>query len=265
MKHYSFSELAEEINTLAFCEDITDYYQIGYNKAEILKDIKTSNRFCLENNDELVNTMKYISQNKEEFNNISSKSLMDIQSADENLISSEELRIAYLRSNLEMHREMLKEHRKQNQVAVSKYDNSKSLAEIANNKFGNSSEDEFTGNKRKRKSKGSNELNIQQKLKTVKFLSESEGIEELKKRKDKRSRRENSKENGVAIILIAIDTLGIGVSQLIDDIASENIVFIITKNNASSMKRIGILKEDNRNILVYCKDNSLELINKYYE
>lgn len=261
MKHYSFSELAEEINTLAFCEDITDYYQIGYNKAEILKDIKTSNRFCLENDNELVNTMKYISQNKEEFSNLSGKSLMDIQSADENLISSEELRIAYLRSNLEMHREMLKEHRKQNQVAVSKYDNSKSLAEIANNKFGNSNEDEFTSSKRKRKSKGSNELNIQQKLKTVKFLSESEGIEELKKRKD----RESSEENEVAIILIAIDTLRIGVSQLIDDIASENIVFIITKNNASSMKRIGILKEDNRNILVYCKDNSLELINKYYE
>lgn len=264
MKHYSFSELAEEINTLAFCEDITDYYQIGYNKAEILKDIKTSNRFCLENNDELVNTMKYISQNKEEFNNISGKSLMSIQSADESLVSSEELRIAYLRANLEMHREMLKEHRKQNQVAASKYDNSKSLAEIANNKFGDSNDNEFDNSKRKRKSK-SNELNIQQKLKTVKFLSESEGIEELKKRKDRGSRRESSEENEVAIILIAIDTLGIGVSQLIDDIASENIVFIITKNNASSMKRIGILKEDNRNILVYCKDNSLELINKYYE
>lgn len=261
MKQYSFSELAEEINTLAFCEDITDYYQIGYNKAEILKDIKTSNRFCLENNDELVNTMKYISQNKEEFNNISSKSLMSIQSADESLISSEELRIAYLRANLEMHREMLKEHRKQNQVAVSKYDNSKSLAEIANNKFGDSSYDEFNNSKRKRKSKGSNGLDIQQKLKTVKFLSESEGIEELKERKDKKS-IENYK---AAIILIALDTLKAETLQLINEIASENIVFILTKNSTSSMKKIGILKEDNRNILIYCKDNSLELIDKYYE
>lgn len=258
MKHYSFSELAEEINTLAFCEDITDYYQIGYNNAEILKDIKTSNRSCLDNDTELVNTMKYISQNKEEFNNLSSKSLMDIQSADENLISSEELRIAYLRANLEMHRERLKEHRKQNQIAVSKYDNSKSLAEIANNKFGNSNEEEFDSSKRKRKSKGNKELNIQQKLKTVKFLSESEGLEELKRREAENCRNK-------AIILIAVDTLRIGMSQLVDKLASENIVFIITKNNTSSMKRIGILNENNKNILIYCKDNSLELISKYYE
>lgn len=261
MKHYSFSELAEEINTLAFCEDIVDYYQIGYNNAEILKDIKTSNRSCLENDNELVNTMKYISQNKEEFNNLSSKSLMDIQSANENLISSEELRIAYLRANLEMHRERLKEHRKQNQIAASKYDNSKSLVEIANNKFGNNNEEEFDSSKRKRKSKGNKELNIQQKLKTVKFLSESEGIEELKKRSYKGSNQKNE----VAIILITTDTLKSETSQLIDKLASENIVFIITKNNTSSMKRIGILKENNRNILIYCKDNSLVLINKYYE
>ena len=68
-----------------------------------------------------------------------------------------------------------------------------------------------------------------------------------------------------AIILIALDTLKAETSQLINEIASENIVFILTKNNTSSMKKIGILKEDNRNILIYCKDNSLELINKYYE
>lgn len=220
MKKYEFNEIADEINTIAFCECIKIYIQIGYNSGNILKDIKIANRACLDYNKDIIDTVTY--RNKSEKADVSS--ISSVKSVDETLVSSEELKKAYIRACLDIHREKAKRDKQSFRI-------DRPLEEIAQEKF-------------------KKELSIKNNLADVKFMQMQDNILNTQNIKN-------------SIILFYKDNITQYELKSIIELSEENLVIIITNLVSDKLKRIGITSEDNKNIYVYSGDNN-DIITKYY-